>query len=123
MRYNWSSVPSALYQRRQVIAWHDSVANTLNIQVDNGTVSSVSYSGGAKDTTSPMIIGAHSDGSLGFNGLIDELVFCTLFCMSPLYSISTPCHRDTRRLHREALRKTNLKNSVNLRVDSVFSVS
>ena len=88
MRYNWSSAPSALYQWHQVIAWHDSVANTLNIQVDHGAVSSVSYNGGAKDTTSPMIIGAHSDGSLGFNGLIDELVFCTLFCMSPLYSMS-----------------------------------
>ena len=48
LRYNCSSAPSALYQWHQVIAWHDSVANTLNIQVDHGAVSSLSYSGGGK---------------------------------------------------------------------------
>ena len=74
LRYNWSSAPSALYQWHQVIAWHDSVANTLNIHVDHGAVSSLSYSGGASDTTYPMTIGAHSDGSAPFSGLIDEVV-------------------------------------------------
>ena len=75
LRYNCSSAPSALYQWHQVIAWHDSVANTLNIQVDHGAVSSLSYSGGAKDTAYPMMVGAHSDGLTGFSEFIDELVY------------------------------------------------
>ena len=75
LRYNCSSAPSALYQWHQVIAWHDSIANTLNIQVDNSAVSSLSDSGGAKDTTYPMMVGAHSDGPTGFSGFIDELVY------------------------------------------------
>lgn len=56
-----------------IVAWHDSVNNTLNIQVNNGTVSSVSYASGAMDTTYPLSIGAHSDGSFGLNGRIDEV--------------------------------------------------
>jgi RHS repeat-associated protein len=56
------------------VAWHDSVNNTLNIQVNNGTVSSVSYTSGAMDTTYPLSIGAHSNGSYGFDGRIDEVV-------------------------------------------------
>ncbi len=58
-----------------IIAWHDSVNNTLNIQVNNGTVNTVSYSGGAMDTTFPLSIGAHFDGTYGLNGRIDEVAF------------------------------------------------
>jgi hypothetical protein len=55
-----------------VIAWHDSVANTLNIQVNNGSVASVSYSAGSMDSTYPLSIGAHRDGATGLDGRIDE---------------------------------------------------
>jgi hypothetical protein len=40
-----------------VIAWHDSVANTVNIQINGGTVDSVSYSGGGSDTAFDFKIG------------------------------------------------------------------
>ncbi|MBI3175222.1 MAG: hypothetical protein HYZ25_15965 [Chloroflexi bacterium] len=56
-----------------VAAWHDSVNNTINIQVDNGTPVSASYSGGAMDTTYPLTIGAHVGQSYVFNGRVDEV--------------------------------------------------
>jgi RHS repeat-associated protein len=56
-----------------IVAWHDATNNTLNIQVNNGTLSTVSYASGAMDTTYPLSIGAHSDGSSGFDGRIDEI--------------------------------------------------
>jgi RHS repeat-associated protein len=56
-----------------IVAWHDSVFNTLNLQVNNGTVSSVSYASGAMDTTYPLSIGAHANGTYGINGRLDEV--------------------------------------------------
>lgn len=41
-----------------VVWWHDSVANTVNIQVNNGSIDSTSYSGGTVDRTSSVILGA-----------------------------------------------------------------
>ena len=40
-----------------VAFWHDSVADTLNLQINNGTVASVSLSGGLYDGTAPFEIG------------------------------------------------------------------
>lgn len=57
-----------------ILAWHDAVNNTLNIQVNNANVSTVGYSSGAMDTTYPLSVGAHADGSCGLDGRIDELV-------------------------------------------------
>ncbi len=56
-----------------VTAWHNAAANTLNIQLDNGTVQSVSYSGGALDTAQPMSVGAFANGVYVLDGRIDEL--------------------------------------------------
>ncbi|HEY3473661.1 MAG TPA: LamG domain-containing protein, partial [Anaerolineales bacterium] len=56
-----------------IVAWHSAANDTLNIQVNNGTVNSISYAGGAMDTTFPLSIGAHSNGSYGFDGRIDEV--------------------------------------------------
>ena len=56
-----------------VIAWHDSVNNTINIQVNNSSVDSVGYSAGAIDSTYPLSIGAHSDGTVGLDGRIDDV--------------------------------------------------
>jgi hypothetical protein len=62
--------PNAWYT---VIAWHDSFRNTINIQVNNGVVNSVSHTTGTTDTANPLSIGALSDGTVGFNGRVDEL--------------------------------------------------
>lgn len=43
-----------------VVAWHDSVANTLNIQVNNGTVDSSSYSSGVKSGTQAFWMGRNA---------------------------------------------------------------
>lgn len=54
--------------------WHDAVNNTLNIQVNNGTVDSVSYSGGVHAGSAAFAIGISADGE-PFDGLIDEVGF------------------------------------------------
>jgi hypothetical protein len=59
-----------------VVAWHDSVNNTVNIQVDNGTVDSTSTSGAAGDSTADFNIGANASGTVQFfDGRIDEVGF------------------------------------------------
>lgn len=61
-----------------VIGWHDSVNNTLNIQVNNGTVDSQAYSNGLADEAAPFCIGARGSGGAGsahWDGLIDEVAF------------------------------------------------
>jgi hypothetical protein len=57
-------------------AWHDPVADTLNLQVNGGTVLSQAWSGGiASGGTQQFAIGAH--GGLGsfLNGTLDEVAF------------------------------------------------
>jgi hypothetical protein len=56
-----------------VIGWHDSVNNTINIQVDNGTVNTTAYSGGATDTSYPLTMGAYSYGAAYLDGRMDEV--------------------------------------------------
>jgi RHS repeat-associated protein len=56
-----------------IMARHNAANNTINIQVNNGSVSSASYSGGAMDITYPLSIGAHSNGTFGLDGLIDDV--------------------------------------------------
>ncbi|MGE5462503.1 MAG: LamG-like jellyroll fold domain-containing protein, partial [Syntrophothermus sp.] len=56
-----------------MVAWHDAVTNTLNIQVNDGAAATVAYSSGAMDTTYPLTIGAHADGAGTWDGLIDEV--------------------------------------------------
>ncbi|MEK7164079.1 MAG: LamG domain-containing protein, partial [Patescibacteria group bacterium] len=60
-----------------VVAWHDATANTINIQVNNGTVDSSAYSSGVYDGTAAFQIGGY-DGASGadfWNGKIDEVAF------------------------------------------------
>lgn len=55
-----------------VAAWHDAAANTLNIQVNNGTVDSTSYSLGVLDSTGRFVVGARNDGAAAFfDGRLD----------------------------------------------------
>jgi hypothetical protein len=49
-----------------VVGWHDSVANTINIQVNNGTVDSESYADGCGDDTGPFRIGGPSFTSTAY---------------------------------------------------------
>lgn len=61
-----------------VVAWHDEVADTLNIQINNGSVASASYSGGTRDTAHNFGIGGYpyaGFGAYNWNGLIDEVGF------------------------------------------------
>jgi hypothetical protein len=51
-----------------VVAWHDATANTINIQVNNGTANSTSYTHGAFDSAYDLhmgnIAGFYHDGDL-----------------------------------------------------------
>lgn len=57
-----------------IVAWHDSVANTINIQINNGVVDSVSHSTGVFDSTAEVNIGALGGASF-FDGRVDESGF------------------------------------------------
>ena len=53
-----------------LVGWHDAAANTVNIQINNGTIYSLATSGTAPtDTTSDFRIGA--SGVAGFEGYFD----------------------------------------------------
>lgn len=61
-----------------VVAWHDAAANTVNLQVDNGTVNSSSTGGEVPQTSGAEFrIGARAYAGFEgyFNGLIDEVGF------------------------------------------------
>lgn len=55
-----------------VIAWHDATANTINIQIDGGTVDSVSYGTGLFDGTGEFNIGSIGGAAFSWTGQIDE---------------------------------------------------
>lgn len=62
-----------------IVAWHDASANTVNIQVNNGTADSTSYSGGSYDEGGNFSLGTcYNSGSpfpLYYDGLMDEVGF------------------------------------------------
>ena len=58
-----------------VVGWHDSVANTVNTQVNNGTPASVSHTAGVNNTTESFLIGAKADLANPHDGRIDEVGF------------------------------------------------
>lgn len=59
-----------------IVAWHDAVNDTLNIQVNNGTVDSQAYASGVHDSAADFNIGANNEGgNLYWDGLIDEVAF------------------------------------------------
>ena len=57
-----------------VVAWHDSTANTINIQVNNGTPVSAAHTVGCQDSTGDFTVGRAADG-YQFNGALDEILF------------------------------------------------
>lgn len=59
-----------------IVAWHNAAANTLNIQVNNGVVNSVSYSAGTVVGNAPFRLGALGDTpDIFFSGSLDEAFF------------------------------------------------
>jgi RHS repeat-associated protein len=56
-----------------VIAWHDSVHDTINIQVDDGAVQTKTFATGTMNTTNPLTMGALADGTYGLDGRLDEV--------------------------------------------------
>ncbi len=74
-----------------VLAWHDATANTLNIQVNGGTVDSVSYSSGIFDGTAAFTLGSIGVGFF-WTGQIDEAqVTKRVLTSDERYSLSTAC--------------------------------
>lgn len=58
-----------------VIAWHDSVNNSLNIQVNNGQVDSIPYSAGVFHGTGDFYLGKDENNNGNWNGFLDEAFF------------------------------------------------
>jgi hypothetical protein len=56
-----------------VVAWHDATANTVNIQVNNGTPNSASFSDGCADLGGGFSIGKGGDFGTYYDGLVDEV--------------------------------------------------
>ena len=58
-----------------IVAWHDSVNNTVSIQVNNGAADSANTTGVPADTAATFQIGAYGAGLEPFDGIIDEVGF------------------------------------------------
>lgn len=58
-----------------IVAWNDSVNDTINIQVNNGAVDSLSHVGGGQNTAQDFRIGALNPANDHWNGRIDEVGF------------------------------------------------
>lgn len=57
-----------------IVAWHDAAGNTLNIQVNNGTVDSVAHTLGIYDGTASFVLGRIGDASANYHdGRLDEV--------------------------------------------------
>ena len=89
-----------------VVVWHDASANTINIQINNGTADSVAHSTGVRDSSLKFIVGARGDGEdQFFGGRIDQAAFFKRVLTSTergemyasgygmRYSQLTPAHR------------------------------
>jgi hypothetical protein len=58
-----------------VVAWHDAAADTIYIQVNNGTVDSAAHAAGAFNSTAGLRLGAIDDPGDYHNGLLDAVGF------------------------------------------------
>lgn len=57
------------------VAWHDSIANTVSIQINGGTVDSAATTGVPADTAQAFSIGAANNGLSMLNGRIGPTMF------------------------------------------------
>lgn len=58
-----------------IVVWHDATANTINIQVNDGTVNSTSHTTGVFNSTAAFTIGATAVPASYHDGLIDNVYF------------------------------------------------
>lgn len=58
-----------------VMAWYDATADTMNLQLDNGTPQTFSNSTGSQNTTSVFRLGAYDGSTIYYNGRLDEVRF------------------------------------------------
>ena len=60
-----------------IVAWHDSVADTINIQINNGAVDSLAFNTGVADKAAPFTIGSRSEptASAYWDGRIGPTMF------------------------------------------------
>lgn len=56
-----------------VVAWYDSVADLVNIQINNGAIDSAAYALGSNDGVNPFALGLRGD--LPLDGALDSLSF------------------------------------------------
>ena len=70
---NFGAVATGVYN--SLFAWHDSILNTINLQVNAGLVDSVAYSSGSTDLASAFNIGADGSGTGPWDGRIGPGAF------------------------------------------------
>ena len=58
-----------------IVFWHDATANTINLVVNDGSVDSVSHSGGVFDSTADFDIGTLISSADAWDGRIDAVGF------------------------------------------------
>lgn len=58
-----------------IVSWHDSVANTINIQINNGAIDSVAYAAGIFDGSSAFQIGSRDPAADYMSGRIGPTMF------------------------------------------------
>ncbi len=56
-----------------IVAWHDASADTVNIQVNNGTVGSTATSGSPSDTSASLRIGSYDGTQFYWDGVIGNV--------------------------------------------------
>jgi hypothetical protein len=59
-----------------VIAWHNTVSDTINLQVNNGTIYTADWAGGTHDSSGSLAVGRRGDFSAQYwDGRIDQVVY------------------------------------------------
>lgn len=73
-RFGSGSIAATANAWQFIACWYDKVAQTINIQKDNGSVTSASYTNVVFASTNPVSLGATGDGATShfFNGSLDE---------------------------------------------------
>lgn len=58
-----------------IVAWHDSVNDTINIQINNGAIDSLSYASGVYNGSASFVLGSNRVGinTAPLDGMIDEV--------------------------------------------------
>lgn len=55
------------------VVWHDATLDTINLQMDNGSVESTAHSAGVFDGSSRLFLGGAFDGAFGLTGNLDAI--------------------------------------------------